>query len=58
MTVWQKIAVGAGSMGLMLAMDLLKIQDAELRYACLAVLSLVVTGHVAVNLPTVSAGIK
>jgi hypothetical protein len=56
MTNWQKVIAAGGSMLLMLAMDLLKVNDPELRYACLAVVSLVVTGHVAINLPTVKVG--
>lgn len=56
MNPWQKIVVGAASVLALGAMDLLKIQDPQLHYALLGVLGLLVSGHVAVNLPTIAVG--
>lgn len=56
MNPWQKIVVGAASVLALGAMDLLKIQDPQLHYALLGVLGLLVSGHLAVNLPAVVVG--
>jgi hypothetical protein len=56
MNGWQKLLTGAACAGLILAMDVLKVNDPQLKYAMMSVLGLLVTGHVAVNLPTVNVG--
>jgi len=56
MNHWQKIVVGVGCTAALITMDLLKLNDPELRYGLMGLFSLLVTGHVAVNLPTINVG--
>lgn len=51
MQAWQKIISVALLMGFLLALDLLKVNDPELKYAALTLVGLITGGHVVMNTP-------
>ena len=51
MNAWQKIGSVTALMLLLLALDLLKIDDPELKYTALSLVGLITGGHLVVNSP-------
>lgn len=51
MTTIEKIIAGALSIGVLLAMDLLKIDDPYLKYTMYGLIGLLTGGHVVTNFP-------